>query len=117
MKDMELRHVHPTIPSTSKAGPSKDARDDLAMALPSSSEDDDTDVWPDEPPAKFVKRSGKASKSGKSYKSGKALTRKRPMMQLIRENHEEYNKLITRTFPKLLREFGVSSFSESSDCD
>jgi hypothetical protein len=42
-----------------------------------------------------------------------AKKRKRPLlMNLIRENHVQYNKCITKKVPKLLKSLGMSS-SES----
>ncbi|CAG2208648.1 unnamed protein product [Mytilus edulis] len=43
----------------------------------------------------------------------KKKPKKRPIMDLIRENQQEYNKFITKKMPKLLKALGVSSGSDS----
>lgn len=40
--------------------------------------------------------------------------RKRPLLDLVRENHEAYNSFITKKVPKLLRALGVSSDEDSA---
>ena len=39
--------------------------------------------------------------------------KKRPLMDIIRENQEAYNKFITEKMPKVLRAIGVSSDDDS----
>ena len=39
--------------------------------------------------------------------------KKRALMDIIRENQEEYNKFITKKMPKVLRALGVSSDDDS----
>jgi hypothetical protein len=41
-----------------------------------------------------------------------ARRRKRPLAELVRENHELYNKFLKKKMPKILRELNISS-SES----
>lgn len=38
-----------------------------------------------------------------------------PIINLIRDNHMKYNKFITKKMPKILRQLGVDSNSDSSD--
>lgn len=41
--------------------------------------------------------------------------KKTPIINLIRDNHMKYNKFITKRMPKILRQLGVDSDSDSSD--
>ncbi|XP_052085180.1 uncharacterized protein LOC127722334, partial [Mytilus californianus] len=52
--------------------------------------------------------------AAKRAKLQKPKSKKMPLMNLIKKNHEAYSKFITKKVPKLLRSLGVSS-SESDD--
>jgi len=64
-----------------------DARDVIAMGIPPSSD----------------------SESDEEPQPAAARRRKRPLADLVRENHELYNKFMKKKMPKLLRELGISS--------
>lgn len=53
--------------------------------------------------------------NGRGEKSAPLKSRKRPLLELDRENHLAYNSFITKKLPKLLlRALGVSSDEDSS---
>lgn len=52
--------------------------------------------------------------NGRGEKSAPPKSKKRPLLELVRENHLAYNSFITKKVPKLLRALGVSSDEDSS---
>ncbi|XP_061186959.1 uncharacterized protein LOC133195100 [Saccostrea echinata] len=86
--------------------PKKDIRAEVVSTI-SSGSDEDTEM----PTSSSGVKESRKRKAGKPEGNP---SKKKPLMDLVRENHLAYNTFITKKVPKLLKALGVSSDSDDN---